>query len=41
MLAFITKKGDELEAKIVTEAKSELAKVENIRKVREKEEKDR
>ncbi len=41
MLAFITKKGNELQAKIVTEAKSELTKVENIRKVREKEEKDR
>lgn len=41
MLAFITKKGTELQAKIVSEAKSELIKVENIRKVREKEEADR
>ena len=41
MQAFIAKKGTELQAKIVTEAKSELLKVENIRKVREKEERDR
>jgi hypothetical protein len=41
MLAFIAKKGLELQTKIATEAKSELTKVENIRKVREKEENDR
>jgi hypothetical protein len=41
MLNFISKKGTELQTKIVTEAKSELLKVENIRKVREKEERDR
>ena len=41
MLAFKAKKGTELQTKIVSEAKSELLKVENIRKVREKEEKDR
>jgi hypothetical protein len=41
MQAFIVKKGIELQGKIVTEAKSELLKVENIRKVREKEERDK
>lgn len=41
LLAFIAKKGTELQAKIVSEAKSELTKVENIRKVRDKEEADR
>lgn len=33
MQAFITKKGEELQQKIVSEAKSELTKVQNIRKV--------
>ena len=41
MQVFINKKGTELHAKIISEAKSELIKVENIRKVREKEEADR
>ena len=41
MLTFIAKKGTELQAKIVSEAKSDLQKVENIRLVREKQERDR
>lgn len=38
MQDFINKKGLELQAKIVEEAKAELRKIENIRKVKETEE---
>jgi|LauGreDrversion4_2_1035121.scaffolds.fasta_scaffold88278_3 hypothetical protein len=37
MQAFIKKKGEELQQKIIEEAKGELRKVENIRKVKERE----
>ncbi len=37
-IAFINKVGDEVKAKILEEAKSELKKVENLKKVREAEE---
>jgi hypothetical protein len=37
MQNFIKKKGDELQQKIIEEAKAELRKVENIRKVKERE----
>jgi hypothetical protein len=41
MKNFIAEKGNELKAKIVKEAKYQLLKVDNIRKVREKEERDK
>jgi len=41
MQVFIGKKGQELQQKIFSEAKSELTKVQNIRKVQEKQEKDK
>ncbi len=37
MQQFIKKKGEELQQKIIEEAKAELRKVENIRKVKERE----
>lgn len=37
MKLFIAKKGNELQAKIVSEAKNEMIKVENIHRIREKE----
>ena len=41
MKNFIAEKGNEIKAKILKEAKYQLLKVENIRKVREKEERDK
>ena len=37
-LEFVAKKGAELQAKVVEEAKNELKKVENLRKVKEADE---
>ena len=41
MKNFIAEKGNEIKAKIMKEAKYQLLKVDNIRKVREKEERDK
>lgn len=41
MLVFIENKGQEIQGKIVEEAKSELRRIENIRKVKEADERRR